>query len=95
MPEHVQDPSWYMDMDASNHVTAELGNLTLSIDYTGKERIIVGNGFRLIISHVGIGFYKTNDKNLILKGLLHVPQIKKNLVSNILWQLNFMVLFVL
>ncbi|KAL2472332.1 Uncharacterized protein Adt_40468 [Abeliophyllum distichum] len=44
--------------------------------------MIVGNGTLLQISHVGYKeFNIESDKSLVLKKLLHVPRIQKNLMS--------------
>lgn len=43
-PETVADPSWYADTGATNHVTAELDNMTIGKEYTGHEKLMVGNG---------------------------------------------------
>ncbi|KAL5804238.1 hypothetical protein ACOSQ3_031038 [Xanthoceras sorbifolium] len=42
--ESVQDQSWYMDSGATNHVTSDLGNLSLKSEYRGDNRLTVGNG---------------------------------------------------
>ena len=45
-------------------------------DYKGKEKLVIGNGSKLHISHIG------NSKNILrLNNILHVPHITKNLVS--------------
>ncbi|KAL5805601.1 hypothetical protein ACOSQ4_028334 [Xanthoceras sorbifolium] len=38
------DSNWYIDSGATNHVTPDVGNLTLKSDYRGKEHLAVGNG---------------------------------------------------
>lgn len=45
--------SWFLDSGATNHVTSQLGNLTLQQDYYGKGKTAVGNGSLLNISHIG------------------------------------------
>lgn len=51
IPEAVVDPAGYADISATNHVTAELENLNLSTDYNENERLMVGNGKHLKITH--------------------------------------------
>ncbi|MDV3143314.1 MAG: GAG-pre-integrase domain-containing protein, partial [Sweet potato little leaf phytoplasma] len=82
-PEIVNDPKWLADSGATNHVTADAGNLAVKMDYTGKESLIVGNGTKLKISHTGSTVVPSslNDASLVLKNILHVPDIKKNLIS--------------
>lgn len=42
-PSSVNDPAWFADTRASNHVTAKMGNINSANDFTGKEKIMVGN----------------------------------------------------
>ncbi|PON91412.1 Zinc finger, CCHC-type, partial [Trema orientale] len=76
----VNDGAWYMDSGATNHVTADLSNLALQADYKGKEKLAVGNGSQLSISHIGSSQILTS-KALQLNNILHVPEITKNLIS--------------
>ncbi|CAN1810659.1 hypothetical protein LINPERHAP1_LOCUS25974, partial [Linum perenne] len=41
----VLDPSWYFDTGATDHVTPDLGKLVVSDDYTGGDKLQVGNDF--------------------------------------------------
>ena len=77
----VDDSSWYMDSGATNHITANLNNLSLQNDYKGKEKIIVGNGNSLSISHTGSSLIATSEKPLLLTNILYASQITKNLLS--------------
>ena len=43
-PATVNDPSWYVDSGATDHVTADLNNFSLRADYKGKEKLTIGNG---------------------------------------------------
>lgn len=49
--------------------------------YRGHNKINVGNGKGLQISHVGDVAIKTENGNLNLKNVLLVPNLKKNLFS--------------
>lgn len=78
----VSDPAWFADTRTNNHITSDKGNLTSASDYTGKEKVMVGNGSKLNISHfVTSHIPALNDKTLVLNKLLHVPEMKKNLIS--------------
>lgn len=48
--------AWYLDSGATNHVTSEMQNLSTRNDYKGKEKLIVGNGSTLNISHIDDSF---------------------------------------
>lgn len=79
----VADPAWYMDSGATNHVTPDAHNLTTKSDYKGKDKLVVGNGSKLPISHIGSSVISSNhvQRPLYLKNILHVPHITKNLLS--------------
>ncbi|KAL5834541.1 hypothetical protein ACOSQ4_014038 [Xanthoceras sorbifolium] len=83
-PDSVQDPAWYMDSGATNHVTSSLGNLSIQSYYNGNERLTVGNGQQLPIAHIGSSYIVSHTQPasiLQLKDVLHVPNITKNLLS--------------
>lgn len=79
----VNDPKWYMDSGASTHITSNAYNFMSKVYYKGKEKVIVGNGSKLDISHVGSAIISTKHASqpLYLKNMLNVPTITKNLVS--------------
>ena len=76
------DLNWYLDTRATNHVTADLANLNLQDDgYNGTNKLHVGNGQGLTIRHTGSSKLIFSRAAFMLKHLLHVPHIKKNLLS--------------
>ena len=79
---HIANAAWLLDSGATNHVTAELDNLTLQTDYKGKGKLAVGNGSLLSISHIGnsIIHIPAATNHLKLSKFLRVPQTK-NLLS--------------
>ncbi|CAA0820292.1 Unknown protein, partial [Striga hermonthica] len=83
-PDSSQDSLWFADSGASNHVTNELSNLNIASEYQGHNRLHVGNGSGLSISHIGNFKFSTPShptRQFLLKNLLHVPHITKNLLS--------------
>ncbi|KAL2470878.1 Retrovirus-related Pol polyprotein from transposon TNT 1-94 [Abeliophyllum distichum] len=81
-PNLVEDQAWYADSGASHHVTTNKNNVDEAKEYGGKQKMVVGNGTSLQISHVGSKVFDIeSDKSFVLKTLLHVPKIKKNLIS--------------
>ncbi|KAL5845766.1 hypothetical protein ACOSQ3_009290 [Xanthoceras sorbifolium] len=56
-PETICDQSWYANSGATNHVTSNLGNLSVQAEYRGNDRLDVGNRQRLNISHIVFFFY--------------------------------------
>ncbi|CAA0824703.1 Unknown protein, partial [Striga hermonthica] len=84
MNEGMEEASWYPDSGASNHVTYDLANLNLASEYQGSEKVQVGNGKSLQISHIGKSIISSNEHKspqFVLNNLLFVPEITKNLMS--------------
>jgi hypothetical protein len=68
--------SWYPDTSANVHLTNDLSNLNLHAeDYTGMDKIRVGNGQGLKILHSGCGILSTPLHNFQLFSLLNVLEI--------------------
>ncbi|KAF8394586.1 hypothetical protein HHK36_020800 [Tetracentron sinense] len=76
-----QDSTWFTDTGATNHVTADLNNLSLHSDYEGSDNLTVGNGKGLHIEHIGSTSYSSNGSTFHMQDILHVPCITKNLLS--------------
>lgn len=62
-------------------MTADASSLTNRQEYTGLERITVANGNTLPISNIGDLHLSTSSSTDILKDILHVPNLKANLLS--------------
>jgi hypothetical protein len=78
----TSDINWYPDTGATNHVTIDLANLSLQFDhYTGADQLHVGNGEGLPINQIGTFKLSFLHTTFLLKHLLHVLRIKKNLLS--------------
>ena len=81
-PQPVTDPSWYPDSGATHHITSDLANLNMRAEkYTGSNQIKMGNGTGLDIKHIGQTKIFTPITSFLLHDVLHVPLIKKNLLS--------------
>lgn len=80
-PETLQDPSWYLDSGASNHVASDLGKLSLKGTRSFLQHVVVGNGEKLPITCMGTAYLNTKNGSLALKDILCVPLMKKNLIS--------------
>jgi len=95
-PSLPTDDSWYPDSGATHHLTHDLNNLAISSDaYTGSDQIRVGNGTGLSINHIGSARISCPRRSFVLKNLLHVPSICKNLLMTILYFLSFILPFLL
>jgi histone deacetylase 1/2 len=75
------DPNWYTDSGATDHITGNLDRLHMREAYHGNNHVQVSNGSGLRISHTGYSTTNTAAKSLVLKNVLHVPNISKNLLS--------------
>ena len=75
------DPNWYLDTGATDHITSDLDRLAIRERYHGGEKVHVGNGTGLRISHIGHSSINTAIRPLALRNILHVPDITKHLIS--------------
>ena len=53
-----------MDNKATNHITTDVSNMAIRLDYKGKEKLVVGNGSKLSISHIGYTSIPACSKSL-------------------------------
>ncbi|KAK9062643.1 hypothetical protein SSX86_019831 [Deinandra increscens subsp. villosa] len=72
---------WYPDTGANNHVTPDLSSIGTPESYHGSDNLHVGNGKGLPILHIGSTKIYSPSKTFTLENILHVPQIKHNLLS--------------
>jgi len=77
----VSATDWHPDTGATHHLTNNMANLNLrSEDFTGSDQILVGNGAGLQISQIGSSILTPSKTPFVLKQLLLVPEIQKNLI---------------
>ncbi|KAF8395849.1 hypothetical protein HHK36_019803 [Tetracentron sinense] len=77
-----QDPEWIPDTGASSHMTNDPGIFTTLKPYQGDDKIIVGHGQALEISHVGSATIPIGSKKIMPDNVLLVPKIARNLLSD-------------
>lgn len=73
----VADSTWYPDSGANNHMTPDVGLLRTPVAYNGSEKVQIGSGEGLSISHIG----QSKLQSFNLHNILHVPCLTKNLLS--------------
>ncbi|KAL4565329.1 hypothetical protein LXL04_029418 [Taraxacum kok-saghyz] len=73
--------SWLPDTRSSHHVTPDLSSFDQYEAYHGDDNIHVGNGKGLPILHIGSSKLHSRITSFSLSNLLHVPEIKQNLLS--------------
>ncbi|KAJ0816493.1 putative RNA-directed DNA polymerase [Helianthus annuus] len=74
-------PSWLNDTGANEHATFDHSSMDYSEPYRGNDGLHVGNGESLPIIHIGSSRIFSPNKTLVLKNVLHVPGIKRNILS--------------
>ncbi|BBN68591.1 hypothetical protein Prudu_489S000400 [Prunus dulcis] len=74
-------PSWLIDSGATSHITNDISNLSSPSPYTGEDKVYIGDGTGLSINHIGSSLLHTPTTSFKLKNVLHVPQMKHNLLS--------------
>lgn len=66
----------------THHITSDLQNLNIHTeDYCGQDQVLVGNDKGLKIHHLDKSIIFSAFKSFFLNQVLHVPHIKKNLLS--------------
>jgi hypothetical protein len=45
--------AWFLDSRATTHVTSDINCLTTQQPYSGSDKVFLGNGSGLCISHIG------------------------------------------
>ena len=79
-PTVVNDKAWFLDSGETHHVTADGDSLPTKTKYSGTAELAIGDGSTLPISHIDTVKIPAS-KPLILKNILLVPAITKNLIS--------------
>jgi hypothetical protein len=75
------DSTWYIDSEATNHITSDLERLIVRDKYHDNDQIHTASGSGMNISHIGHNTIHTPCRQLQLNKILHVPQASKNLIS--------------
>ena len=75
------DSAWYPDSGATSHMTNDPEGVDTPSLYSGNERVMVGNGQSLSISHTGSVSSLVPHSPLLLSNVLVVPGITKKLIS--------------
>ncbi|KAJ0857667.1 putative RNA-directed DNA polymerase [Helianthus annuus] len=69
------------DTGANDHAATDFESLDNSEAYYGNDSLFVGNGQPLPILNIGSTKIYSPNKTLTLSNVLHVPQLKRNLLS--------------
>jgi hypothetical protein len=93
--QELNNPEWFPDSGVTSHMTNNPDNLDDPAICSGNERVMVGNGQSLPISHIGSVSTVAPHSFIPLSNVLVVPGIKKNLISisQLTKQINYRVIF--
>ena len=72
--------AWFLDSGATHHVTADGKSLNAKTEYSGIGKLSIGDGSQLSIYHTG-NIKLPTSQPLMLRDILLVPSIAKNLIS--------------
>jgi hypothetical protein len=75
------DPAWYANNATTDHITGDLDKLTMWENYGGNDQVHTANGSGMTIKYVGHSVVSTPHRRILLKNVLHVPQVTRNLAS--------------
>lgn len=62
-------------------MSSDLANLSLHTPYTASDDVVIGEGTRLSIAHIGSLSLPTATYPLLLKLAIYVPNMSVNLIS--------------
>jgi histone deacetylase 1/2 len=67
--------------DTNHHVTPDITSMTSSEPYLGNDHLHVGDGKGFVISNIAHSKIHSPKRTFTLSNILHVPAIKKPLLS--------------
>jgi hypothetical protein len=65
----------------NQHVTPDITGMTYAEPYLDNDQLHVGDGKGLVISNTTYNILHTPKRAFTLSNIIHVPQIKKQLIS--------------
>jgi hypothetical protein len=73
--------TWFPDTGVNQHVTPDITGMTYAEPYLDNDQLHVGDGKGLVISNTTYNILHTPKRAFTLSNIIHVPQIKKQLIS--------------
>ena len=80
-PNTLTDNAWFMDSRATHHFTPDVNMIQSPTTFQGTDQVMVGNGKKLPISHIGNSILRTSSSSLFLKNILHTHTLSNSLLS--------------
>nr|GEV13830.1 hypothetical protein [Tanacetum cinerariifolium] len=75
------DENWYMDIDATSHMTTSSSTLLTYINLRTSKSIIVGNGNGIPHHGYGSTILQNPERPIYLNNVLYAPKLIKNLIN--------------
>ena len=75
------DKNWLLDSAASHNITGDLSNLFVHSEYDGTDKVVLGDGSGLQVSHIGSLALRSPKRTFTLRDTLCVPNLRKKLIS--------------
>ena len=69
----VSHQSWYTNSGTTNHVSTKLSNFSLKSYYHGENKLVIDNGNKLPITHVGQNEIPSLSSHFYLRNIPLVP----------------------
>lgn len=82
-PSTVNDPFWYIDSGATDHMIVDLNNLAIYDNYKCKPMIYVGKGTCNPISQIGTSIILSHDNKSLLLALLMTTMLLLSFILTI------------
>lgn len=70
---------WYPDFGLTDHIMANLQEIEHIDSNSAKKGVVIANSNENLVLHTS-SFFSLSSKDIRLKKILHVPDIKKNLL---------------
>lgn len=74
-------------------MTASIGNLQVVLPYNGFDRLMVGNGHLLPITHIGTVTLSSSSSSIQLNDVLVVPNLHEGLLYVSKFTFNYALIF--
>lgn len=74
---------WYPDSRAIDHITTYIQDIKITYLNPSTTSVIIANGKEIPIVNTGNSSFSLGSTNIHLQNILHVPQVKRNLLSSL------------
>lgn len=68
---------WYFDTAATRHIAFDISSLSISVDYKGQDKLLIGNDHDLKIANIDASKLLTNSHSFNLNNMIYVLTYQK------------------